>query len=115
MVFFKTVYEITDGQYCYGIINYAGRFDGYSILKTMQDTFTIKRMGTFDRSLLIYNAKGENIALINQSNLIQLNNGFVASLLPTGSFTRGYNCINIQSENIFSTKESSWNYKKPFQ
>ena len=117
---FSPVFEITDGQFCYGrvITNY--NKSAFSIFEAEKGSWTVEREGKiWIKALSIVNSNGENIGYIRRGNgVLYLIDGFEAlfSTVKSKSFSSPVYCwYNKQLEVLIKIKQSATNYRKPFK
>jgi hypothetical protein len=109
---FTPVFEITDGAFTYGKVTTTTNrgLNDHPFLETSAEKWELKRKAVFDRTLLIYNSRGENIgAVTSGDHLLKLNYGFSAELLAAAGIW-----LNGKGEKIIKVKQSWYSYKKPY-
>lgn len=118
--FFSPVFEITDGQFCYGrvITNYNKYY--YSIFETAKESWRVDREGKiFIKGFSISNSNGGNIGHISRDNqVLYLTDGsdFLFNGAKKSNFFASpvYCWYNRQFEALIKIKQSGTSYKKPF-
>jgi hypothetical protein len=117
--FFSPVFEITDGQYCYGkvITNYNKHT--FSIIETAKESWRVEREGKIAiKALSIINSNSENIGYIKRlDQVLHLTDGFEAlfSTKKISTFSLVYCWYNKQLEVLVKIKQSDISYRKPFK
>jgi hypothetical protein len=119
--FFKLWYEFTDGQFCYGKLNYGSIWKPTYILEIANKTWIVKRRkGMFSRAFLIDDADGNNIGtitfeILSGKILLNMNNGFEATYLRKKIFTRTLSLTSTQYGDLLDIKLQVWHFKTPFK
>lgn len=114
---FKPVFEFTDGQFIYGkLITNNGK---KPVLETAKESWILRREGRlFKKTLLISNAAGSSIGLVNDGDrFLRLNNGFEATLalIGGGRTVVSGSWKNAEFGDLISFKQSFTSYKKPYK
>ncbi len=113
-------YTLTDDMYTYGKISYSGFWYKTTYLTTATDSWTIRIKGIFTRTLLIFNAKGENIGSIvprtwSRKIDLKMDSGFGAEFLNKKLISYSHTWLNEQYGDLVSIKANVWGFKNPFK
>jgi hypothetical protein len=116
--FSRRFYELTDGQFCYGIIDDAKDFLGIA-----NDHWTFKKDEEWQGKtnfVRINNSRNERVGSITfdeitRDVILKMKNGFEARMIEKKSFGFTYTFIwtNAQYNTMVTIKPSNWNIMKP--
>lgn len=117
--FWKREYELTDGQFVYAKLGYRSNFKRDAIIELPQNSWTIKRKGWFNRTLLLNRGEDEPIGNIipetwKRDFNLQLDNGFEATYLYKKLFSKSLALTNTQLGDILQITQKAFGIKQPF-
>lgn len=117
--FWKPEFELTDGQFVYAKLSYGSNFKRDAIIELPQNSWTIKRKGWFNRTLLLNRGEDEPIGNIvpetwKRDFNLQLDNGFEATYLYKKLFSKSLTLTNDQLGDILQITQKAFGIKKPF-
>jgi len=116
---FFPYYELTDGQFVYGKLSYKSSFKRYAVIETAQGTWTVKRQGFFDRTLLINRNEDETIGTLKPATWkrnidIQMNDGFTATYLYKKLFAKSLTLTSDALGDVLQVTQRPFGFKTPF-
>ncbi|MES2277399.1 MAG: hypothetical protein V4592_15350 [Bacteroidota bacterium] len=117
---FRPWYELTDGQFMYGKLSYAGWLRRTATAEVAGNSWIIKCKGAFSRSLFIKKSETEIIGEIKpeiwtRKIRVAMNNGFDAVFTAKKLFCRTFSLTNDQYGDMFSIEPNIWKFKTPFR
>ena len=116
---FKSTYEVTDGQFTYGSLRYNDWWGRSAIIETAADSWVIASKGMFKPTLFISQlSKGAVIGEAKPDTWthkikLTIYNGFEAVLNTKKIFTTTLTLSNDQYGDILSIKQNIWKFKTP--
>ncbi|MES2063367.1 MAG: hypothetical protein V4456_15675 [Bacteroidota bacterium] len=116
---FKREYELTDGQFVYARLSYRSNFKRDAIIELPQNSWTIKRKGWFNRTLLLNRGEDEAIGNIipetwKRDFNLKLDDGFEATYLYKKLFSKSLTLTNNQLGDILQITQKALGIKQPF-
>jgi len=116
---FKREYELTDGQFVYAKLSYRSNFKRDAIIELPQNSWTIKRKGWFNRTLLLNRGEDEAIGNIipetwKRDFNLKLDDGFEATYLYKKLFSKSLTLTNNQLGDILQITQKALGIKQPF-
>ncbi|MBB5394810.1 hypothetical protein [Mucilaginibacter sp. AK015] len=117
---FFPYYELTDGQFVYGKLSYKANFKRYAVIETAEGTWTIKRKGMFNRTLLLNKGEDETIGNLvpetwKRDIAIKMDNGFEAVYMFKKVFSRSFTLTHALYGDILQIEHTAFGIKKPFE
>lgn len=118
--FFRSSYELTDGQFIYGKLSYIGWFKPTAVLETAGKRWEIITKGIFSRVLYINDSGTGNIGSVKPeawTRKVNLNmtDGFQAYYMSKKVFSRAVYLTSNQFGDLFSIEPNLWKFKQPFR
>jgi hypothetical protein len=116
---FKREYELTDGQFIYAKLSYRSNFKRDAIIDLPQNSWTLKRKGWFNRTLLLNQGEDDPIGNLipetwKRDFNLKLDNGFEATYLYRKLFSKSLVLTNRQFGDVFQITQKAFNVKQPF-
>ncbi|MFA6246087.1 MAG: hypothetical protein WC615_04045 [Mucilaginibacter sp.] len=116
---FKREYELTDGQFVYAKLSYRSNFKRDAIIELPQNSWTIKRKGWFNRTLLLNLGEDDTIGNLipetwKRDFNLKLDDGFEATYLYKKLFSKSLVLTNGQLGDIFQITQKAFSIKQPF-
>ena len=118
--FFKSYFELTDGQFYYAKLSQLSIWKPIMLIETAQGSWVIKRKHLFSRTIFIQQPE-DVIAgtvtpeLLSRKINLTMNDGFEAKFLAKAFFTRTYTWVSDQYGDILEIKPSLWSWKNAFK
>ncbi|MET3980517.1 hypothetical protein ABIB62_003117 [Mucilaginibacter sp. UYP25] len=117
--FWKPEFELTDGQFVYAKLRFRSNFKRDAIIETPQETFTIKRKGWFNRTVLVNKGEDETIGTLvpeiwKRDFNLKMDNGFEATYLYKKMFSKSLSLINDTQGNILDITQKAFSFKQPY-
>jgi len=119
--FWRSSYELSDGQFTYGWLSYTGFFRQTGILNVANKSWTITRKGMLSRTLFINDTyTGELIGEIKPETWsrkigIALNDGFQAFFTNKKVFSRVFTLFTETDGDLAYIDPKVWKFKTPFK
>ncbi|RYU91599.1 hypothetical protein EWM62_06570 [Mucilaginibacter terrigena] len=117
--FWKPEFELTDGQFVYAKLSYRSNFKRDAIIELPQNSWTIKRKGWFNRTLLLNRGEDEPVGNLvpeiwkRDFNLL-FDTGFEATYLCKKLFSKSITLTNSQLGDILHITQKPFAVKQPF-
>ncbi|MCO5935303.1 hypothetical protein NAF17_07110 [Mucilaginibacter sp. RB4R14] len=117
--FWKPEFELTDGQFVYAKLRFRSNFKRDAIIETPQETFTIKRKGWFNRTVLVNKGEDEIIGVLvpetwKRDFNLKMDNGFEATYLYKKMFSKSLSLTNGTQGDILTITQKAFNFKQPY-
>ncbi|MCQ6957341.1 hypothetical protein [Mucilaginibacter aquariorum] len=117
--FWKPEFELTDGQFVYAKLRYRSNFKRDAIIETPQVTYTIKRKGWFNRTILVNKGEDETIGTLvpetwKRDFNLKMDNGFEATYLYKKLFSKSLSLTNDTQGDILQITQKAFNFKQPY-
>ncbi|MES2266052.1 MAG: hypothetical protein V4520_04805 [Bacteroidota bacterium] len=117
--FWKPEYELTDGQFVYAKLRFRSNFKRDAIIETPNITYTIKRKGWFNRTILVNRGEDETIGVLvpetwKRDFNLKMDDGFEATYLYKKMFSKSLSLITNAQADILSITPKALNFKQPY-
>jgi hypothetical protein len=117
--FWRTWYELTDGQFSYGKLTYLGALKRNCVIETAGGSWRVKRKSWLSRKCIIEQPDGMEIGLITPQRWcrkvnISMNNGLTATFYNKKILSHNYTWVSEQLGDILQMQTKFWSLKRPF-
>ncbi|MBK0379196.1 hypothetical protein [Mucilaginibacter segetis] len=116
---FRSAYELIDGQFLYGKLSYKGNFKRYAVIETAAGIWTLKQSGWFSRNMDLKVGEEQTVGTVipelwSRRITLEMNDGFAADFYYKKLFSKACIWANQLYGDMIFIKQKVFSIKQPY-
>jgi hypothetical protein len=117
--FWHPTFELINGQLVYGKLSFRSNIKRDAIIEMPHITYTLKRKGWFNRTILINHGEDETVGTLipetwKRDFNLKMNNGFEATYSYKKLFSKSLTLNSVADGDILQINQKTFNFKQPY-